>query len=73
MHALVTAEQATREGWFRPNRNGGLCECGCRLPAPIARQTMRERGWVRGEPLRFRSGHAGYLLRDLMRQDGRVA
>lgn len=72
MRALVTAEQATAEGWFRPNRNQGLCECGCGLPAPIAPQTMRDRGWVRGEPLRFRQGHSSHLLRDLIHQAGRA-
>ena len=62
----VTVEEATAEGWYRPNRNGGLCECGCGLPAPIARKTFQERGWVQGYPIRFRNGHTGYLLRDLM-------
>jgi hypothetical protein len=72
MRHPISAEQATQEGWFRPNRNGGLCECGCGLPAPLAPQSFRERGWVSGEPLRFRNGHSGYLLRDLIRQAGRV-
>lgn len=34
-----------------------LCECGCGLPAPIAKVTSRARGWVKGEPTRFRRGH----------------
>jgi len=34
-----------------------LCECGCGRPAPIAKMTRKERGQVRGEPIRFISGH----------------
>jgi hypothetical protein len=34
-----------------------LCQCGCGKPAPIARQTDRKMGYIRGEPLRFRQGH----------------
>jgi len=34
-----------------------LCECGCGQPAPIARLTIRSRGIVAGQPLRFREGH----------------
>lgn len=36
-----------------------LCECGCGLPAPIATYTSRPRGWVKGEPKRYRHGHNG--------------
>lgn len=35
----------------------GLCECGCGQMTPLAKQTRRERGQVRGEPLRFINGH----------------
>ena len=34
-----------------------LCECGCGEPAPIARSSNVSRGWIKGEPLRFRQGH----------------
>lgn len=34
-----------------------LCECGCGLPAPIARMTRADRGHVKGQPMRFISGH----------------
>lgn len=34
-----------------------LCECGCGQPAPIARLTNRAMGYVKGQPVRFRSGH----------------
>jgi hypothetical protein len=35
-----------------------LCECGCGELAPIAPQTIRKRGHVRGQPLRFVRGHS---------------
>jgi hypothetical protein len=34
-----------------------LCECGCGEPAPISRQTDTKRGYVKGQPRRFRRGH----------------
>lgn len=34
-----------------------LCECGCGNPAPIAKYTDGRRGTVKGQPLRFISGH----------------
>jgi len=34
-----------------------LCECGCGLETGIAVQTDRKRGWIRGQPVRFRVGH----------------
>lgn len=34
-----------------------LCECGCGLPAPIATQTAKRFGWVKGMPMRFARGH----------------
>lgn len=36
------------------------CECGCGLPAPIATRTRRERGQVRGQPVRFIRGHTHF-------------
>jgi hypothetical protein len=35
----------------------GLCECGCGLPTRLAKQNETERGYAKGEPLRFRRGH----------------
>lgn len=34
-----------------------LCECGCGQPAPVARQTLASRGYVKGQPVRFVFGH----------------
>jgi hypothetical protein len=36
-----------------------LCECGCGEPAPIAAETQRSRGAVKGQPQRFVRGHSG--------------
>lgn len=35
----------------------GYCECGCGGKAPLAAYSQASRGYVRGEPLRFISGH----------------
>lgn len=40
-------------------RGEGLCECGCGQPVPIARVTRRERGQVKGQPVRYIHGHSG--------------
>jgi len=34
-----------------------LCECGCGEPAPIAKMTRRNSGRIKGQPVRFISGH----------------
>ena len=34
-----------------------LCECGCGNLAPIAKLTIKKRGWIAGQPLRFIAGH----------------
>jgi hypothetical protein len=40
-----------------------LCECGCGETAPVAQRNRRDRGWVKGEPIRFISGHHLYEKR----------
>lgn len=35
----------------------GLCQCGCGQPAPIASRTVRSRGRIKGQPMRFIRGH----------------
>jgi len=35
----------------------GYCECGCGTPTRIAPQSHTEKGWVKGEPVRFATGH----------------
>lgn len=34
-----------------------LCECGCGQPAPIAKSSWKKRGFRKGQPMRFISGH----------------
>lgn len=34
-----------------------VCECGCGLPAPIAKDTNRNKGHIKGQPVRYRKGH----------------
>lgn len=35
----------------------GYCHCGCGSKTSLATVTRRGRGWVKGEPLRFATGH----------------
>lgn len=35
----------------------GFCECGCGEPTRVARQTRNDRGDVKGQPVRFATGH----------------
>ena len=34
-----------------------LCECGCGLPAPLARRNDLVRGYLKGDPIPRRRGH----------------
>lgn len=34
-----------------------LCECGCGLPAPIAKRTHKSYGHIKGQPIRFIRNH----------------
>lgn len=34
-----------------------LCECGCGFPVTLAKQSDTKRGYVKGQPVRFRPGH----------------
>lgn len=46
---------------FDERNNGanpsGLCMCGCGQPAPLATVTRRERGQIKGQPVRYIKGH----------------
>ena len=39
----------------------GLCHCGCGQTTRLIPKTMKSRGWIRGEFLRFICGHNGRL------------
>lgn len=45
-------------------QEAGLCQCGCGNPAPIATRTRRYLGHVKGEPIRFISGHNARFYAD---------
>jgi hypothetical protein len=54
--ALPYLDRSTNEAGAAIPR--GLCQCGCGLSAPIARQTRRTRpNCVKGQPQRFIEGH----------------
>ena len=35
-----------------------LCDCGCGLPAPIAKKTRKQWGHIKGQPISIIRGHA---------------
>ncbi len=37
----------------------GLCQCGCGAPTSRARQSHTQKGYVKGEHVRYRYGHSG--------------
>jgi hypothetical protein len=39
----------------------GMCNCGCGQQTDLARRNYEERGWIKGEPLRYINGHNGSL------------
>lgn len=52
----LTPGRALLEGWWKPNISG-LCKCGCGGKAPLAQQTSRRSGTVKGYPTRRLNGH----------------
>ena len=44
----------------------GICSCGCGQETPIATRTRRERGQVKGQPLRYLLGHNSHELPPLI-------
>lgn len=40
-----------------PQNSPKLCECGCGQPAPIAKHNHKDKGRVKGQPVRFIHGH----------------
>ncbi len=37
--------------------SSSLCECGCGEEAPLAPRNKISRGWIKGQPVRFKAGH----------------
>jgi hypothetical protein len=42
----------------------GKCQCGCGADTAIARKTVSAKGIVKGQPMRYRRGHAGSWRED---------
>lgn len=42
--------------------NYGYCHCGCGKKTSIANKTIKSRGWVKGQPVPFATGHSGKHL-----------
>ncbi|MGH9505047.1 MAG: hypothetical protein ACRD20_19510 [Terriglobales bacterium] len=55
----MTDEQAAIEVMLAAALDGRvkLCECGCGKPAPIAKKSNPEYGWVKGKAKKFIDGH----------------
>lgn len=43
-------------------KNYGLCLCGCGGRTVIAKRSDTQKGWVKGEPLKYISGHANQSI-----------
>jgi len=54
--ALDSLERAPSTG-AEHGTSAKLCECGCGQPAPIAKDTNRRLGYIKGQPVRFVQGH----------------
>lgn len=57
-HLLIRAKDAPRIFVAEPNPSG-LCQCGCGQRTKPARVTSTEKGWVKGKPKRYLTGHNG--------------
>lgn len=55
LNPKITLEQALQEGWFTPT--DGLCQCGCGEKTALASTTIRSKGYLEGQPVRYISGH----------------
>jgi hypothetical protein len=40
----------------------GLCQCGCGVKAPVAKQAIKSKGYKRGESMPFLQGHHAKLM-----------
>lgn len=66
--SLPTVPMASQgvQPYYQDEKSAALCECGCGQPTPLAKQTFARRGVVKGQPVRFVSGHN---LRGLTRSE----
>lgn len=48
--------------------HGKFCDCGCGGLAPIAKRTVKSRGYIKGMPKRFIVGHAARVFQNGKKQ-----
>lgn len=63
----VTMTHSNPNSSAQPNIPYGYCHCGCGQLAPIAKKSNARNGHVRGEPVRFISGHQFSQFRNQFR------
>ena len=52
-----TKQRGIEEGWFKPNEKDGKCYCECGKTTPLATQSNKRNGHIKGEHLRWITGH----------------
>lgn len=57
------SKRAPRNTPAVPPNPSGLCMCGCGERTPLARHSSTERGWVRGEPIKYVPTHGARATR----------
>ena len=53
----LTWEKHPVDGTFATEIRRGICACGCGQPTEISTRNRRDRGVIKGEPLRYVAGH----------------
>ena len=59
MRSTPMSPDEYRRSWAEehPDTPYGHCQCGCGQKTTIAKKTSRRQGHVKGEPVRFLTGH----------------
>jgi len=53
-----TKQRGIEEGWFKPNEKNGKCYCECGQTTPLATQSSKRSGHIKGEHLKWIAGHS---------------
>lgn len=61
---MAYVDRRSPESWRVLELSDQLCACGCGRRTFVSPKTKRSKGWVRGEPRRFRYGHHSTPGRD---------
>ena len=62
-HMITEARKHIADELAMIDLSEALCRCGCGLQTPVAKQTFRARGYVKGQPQKFIRGHASRKCR----------